>query len=276
VLTPDTLLACFDEAAAAVRAAVTRIAPDARRARTDVAGQYALDLVADEAALAVLRKLPVHVVSEESGVHDRTGANITVVLDPVDGSTNCARGISYWATSICALDADGALAAHVVNHASGTVTTAVRGAGTQRDGRTVQASGVRAVEDSVIALTGTPERPLHAKQYRVLGCAALILCDVAAGGLDASVDAAPFHAPWDYLGGYLACLEAGAVVREANGDALVTADPAARRQLIAAATDELLDALMPVQRSQAGDPEARRAARRRTGAGGPEVGAESI
>ena len=33
-LRPETLLACFDEAAAAVRAAVTGIDPDARRART--------------------------------------------------------------------------------------------------------------------------------------------------------------------------------------------------------------------------------------------------
>jgi myo-inositol-1(or 4)-monophosphatase len=244
---PDTLLECFDDAARAVRDAVGAIAPADIRARTAVAGQYALDLVADAAALAVLGKLPVHVVSEESGVHEHAGATVTVVLDPVDGSTNCARGISYWATSICALDGEGTLAALVVNHASGTRTTAIRGAGAQRDGRRVTASGVRRVEESVVALTGAPDRPLGAKQFRALGCAALTLCDVAAGGLDASIDAGPFHAPWDYLGGYLACIEAGAVVRDANGDELVTADPYARRQLIAAATEELADALMPAR-----------------------------
>ena len=243
-LTPETLLACFDEAAAAVRAAVTGIDPDARRARTAVAGQYALDLVGDEVALAVLKRLPVRIVSEESGVHDYAGASITVVLDPVDGSTNCARDISYWATSICALDGDGALAALVVNHASGTRTTAIRGAGTERDGRRVHASGVQRVEESVLALTGRPDRPLQPKQFRALGCAALTLCDVAAGGLDGSVDSGAHHAPWDYLGGYLACIEAGAVVRDANGENLVTADPAARRQVIAAGTKELADALM--------------------------------
>ena len=247
MVAPDTLLACFDEAAAAVRAAVTRIAPDDRRARTDVAGQYALDLVADEVALAVIAKLPVRIVSEESGVHDRAGASITVVIDPVDGSTNCARDISYWATSICALDGDGALAAVVVNQASGTRTAAVRGAGTDRDGRRVVASTVRRVEESVIALTGRPERPLPAKQFRALGCAALTLCEVAAGGLDGSVDSGAHHAPWDYLGGYLACIEAGAVVVDANGADLVTAEPDARRQVIAAATEELAQALMPAR-----------------------------
>ena len=250
-LNTDALLDCFAETARAVDDAVAAIAPADIRARTSVDGQYALDLVADAAALAVLHKLPVRVVSEESGVHEHAGATVTVVLDPVDGSTNCARGISYWATSICALDGDGALAAMVVNQAIGTVTTAVRGAGTRRDGRTVRASEVRAVEDAVVALTGAPDRPLRAKQFRALGCAALTLCDVAAGGLDAAIDAGPFHAPWDYLGGYLACIEAGAVVRDANGEALVTADPSARRQVIAASTPDLADALMPTRTAPA-------------------------
>src|SRR5262245_38069399 len=162
----DTLLQCFDEAARAAREAVTRIAGEGLRARTEIAGQYALDLAANAAALTVLDQLPVRIVSEESGVHERDGASITVVLDPVDGSTNCARGISYWATSSCALDADGPLAALVVNHASGTTTTAVRGDGTKRDGVRVHASKVQHVEDAVIAITGPLDRQLPWKQFR--------------------------------------------------------------------------------------------------------------
>jgi fructose-1,6-bisphosphatase/inositol monophosphatase family enzyme len=241
-MTPELLLECFADAARAIRAAVTGIPVDRLRARTDVAGQYALDLVADDAALAVLRKLPVRIVSEESGVHEHTG-EITVVIDPVDGSTNCARGISYWATSICALDRDGARAALVVNQATGTTTTAVRGQGTRRDDAPVRAASTRRIEDAVIAIAGPVGGDRRWKQFRALGCAALTLCDVAAGGLDGSIDAGPYHAPWDYLGGYLACVEAGAVVRDASGAELVTADPDARRQLIAAATPELADAL---------------------------------
>ena len=41
---------------------------------------------------------------------------------PVDGSTNCSRGIPYWGTSLCALDADGPLCALVVNGATGART----------------------------------------------------------------------------------------------------------------------------------------------------------
>ncbi len=244
-MTPTSLLELFADTAAAVHAAVHEIATASLRDRTTRPGQYALDLVADDAACAVLQRAPVRIVSEESGVHERSDATVTVVLDPVDGSTNCARGISYWATSLCALDADGPLAALVVNQATGTHTTAIRGHGAFRDGLRLHASTVTTLSDAVVLLTGSPERNLGWKQFRALGCAALSLCDVAAGGLDGYLDADAFHAPWDYLGGYLACIEAGATVREARGRPIVTDDVDARRQIVAAGTPELADALMP-------------------------------
>ncbi len=246
LVTPEQLIECFDEAAVAVRNAVTAIDVARLRERTTVAGQYALDTIADPAALAVLQKLPVRIVSEESGIHERAGSAITVVLDPVDGSTNCARGISYWAISLCALDADGPLAALVVNQATGERTSAIRGQGAFRDGKRLHASTTTRVEDSVIALSGwAPKERLPWKQYRALGCASLMLCDLAAGGVDGLIDSHPNLAPWDYLGGYLACVEAGAIVRDANGEELVTDDPEARRQLIGAGTVALADVLMP-------------------------------
>ena len=123
-------------------------------------------------------------------MHERAGATITVVLDPVDGSTNCSRGISYWAISICALDADGPLAALVVNQATGERTTAIRGAGRDRDGVALRASNVTRVEDAVVALRGSSRRRSSPwKQFRALGCASLALCDVAAGGIDGYLDA---------------------------------------------------------------------------------------
>ena len=57
------------------------------------------------------------VLSEESGRHHPDRA-ITVVIDPVDGSTNASRGIPWFATSLCAVDTDGPLAALVINLAS--------------------------------------------------------------------------------------------------------------------------------------------------------------
>jgi fructose-1,6-bisphosphatase/inositol monophosphatase family enzyme len=244
-MTPDDLLELFDTTARAIAAAVRGIDPIARRARTEKPSQYALDLVADAAALEHLQRAPVRIVSEESGVHERTGADITVVVDPVDGSTNCARGIAYWCTSLCALDADGLLASHVLNHASGACTTATRGGGAFRDGVRLAAAQTTRPQDAVVAFGFLPKQPIAVKQVRILGSIALELCDVAAGGLDAHLDVGSFIAPWDYLGGMLACLEAGAVVRDGQRRDLVTADIAARRQVIAAGTAQLADALEP-------------------------------
>jgi myo-inositol-1(or 4)-monophosphatase len=242
-VTPDQLLELFDATARAVRDAVAAIPRTDIRGRTSRPGQYALDVVADAAACAVLERASVRIVSEESGVHDRADADVTVVIDPVDGSTNCARGIAYWATSIAALDADGLLCSLVVNQAAGSRTTAVRGAGAFRDGVRLCASDVTRVEDSVISIARPPVPPLPWKQYRAFACGALSLCEVAAGGIDAHVDSDFAMRPWDYLGALLACREAGATVFDAHDEPLVTTEPHAHRRIVAAGTSELAETL---------------------------------
>lgn len=247
-MTPDDLLEVFAETAVAVRDALLPVNGPARRNRTDVPGQYEIDLIADAAALRVLHRVPVRVVSEESGVTGVIDAPVTVVIDPIDGSTNCARGIPYWAISLCALDGAGALVANVTNQVSGVATTAVRGRGAWRDGSPIHASLVRDIKESVVALEGRPVEFLGWKQFRALGSAALALADVAAGVVDGYVDSNGVHKPWDYLGGWLACTEAGAVVIDELGRDLAVSESEASRQILAAGTAELLDALRPASR----------------------------
>jgi myo-inositol-1(or 4)-monophosphatase len=99
------------------------------------------------------------------------------------------------------------------------------------------------VEDAFVALSTFPGRMLQWKQFRALGSCALALCDVAAGVFDGYFDGGSVHAPWDYLGGYLICQEAGAVVKDHQNRPLGIGDPNARRHLIAAGTEELAAAL---------------------------------
>ena len=106
-MTPEQLLALFEQTAAAIKDALDTVKGVDLRDRTSRPGQYALDLVADKAALEILNDAPVTIVSEESGVGPQSKSGITVVIDPVDGSSNAARGIPYWATSLCALDCAG-------------------------------------------------------------------------------------------------------------------------------------------------------------------------
>lgn len=212
-------------------------------------GQYRSDLVADRAALEVIERAGFGALSEESGVHhpDRP---VLVVLDPVDGSTNASRRLPWWATSACALDRDGPLAAVVVNQASGTRFEAVRGGGARRDGQAIRPTGCRSMRQALVALSGYPKTWLGWSQYRSLGAAALDLCAVASGQVDAFIDCSTRPlAPWDYLGGMLICQEAGAVVADAFGQELVTSDFTARRTAVAAATPDLLDEAVEARRT---------------------------
>jgi myo-inositol-1(or 4)-monophosphatase len=237
-VTDDALLAVLTETAAAVRAALDALG-DWGPAGTRP-GQYHSDLVADRAALDVLRGAGLGVLSEETGPHD-TGRDIVVALDPVDGSTNAARGIPWFATSLCAVDARGARVALVVNQATGERFEAVRGGGARRNGRPTSPTACTSLADAVLGLTGYPPADFGWRQMRSLGAAALDLCAVACGQLDAYIDCSNHaHSPWDYLGGMLVCQEAGAVVAEAGGRDLVTLGWTDRRVPVAAATPQLL------------------------------------
>lgn len=206
------------------------------------AGQYRSDLVADEAAIEVLRAAGLGVLSEESGLTGEEAGELIAVLDPLDGSTNAARGIPWFATSICVVDRDGPLAAVVVNQALHRRYEAVRGRGALRDGEPCSTSGATALQRSVMGVSGYPPERLGWRQYRALGAAALDLCAVADGTLDAYADCGPAgHGVWDYLAGALICSEAGGGVADGSGDELVVLEVAARRSPVAAATPELLE-----------------------------------
>ncbi len=240
---PTALRALLGAAADAQADALASLDGAARRARTDRPGQYALDLVADAAVVAVLHEAPVRVVSEESGGTGAADASITVVVDPVDGSTNCSRRIPYWGISLCAVDADGPCCALVGNGATGERYTASRGDGAWSGSERLQPAVTTRLEDAFVGVAGVP-RPAPWQQYRSLGSVALALCDVAAGRLDGYLDVlGDQHAPWDYLGGLLVCQEAGAPVVDLRGRDLTVTDTAARRQIVAAGTAALLDEL---------------------------------
>src|SRR3954452_8064756 len=108
---PIGLLHEVADAVAVAMRTVTDFGPSGARV-----GQYALDVIADDAALAVLRRAGVGVLSEESGFNPTSSRDV-VVIDPIDGSTNASRGLPWFATSLCLVDDDGPAIALVVNQA---------------------------------------------------------------------------------------------------------------------------------------------------------------
>jgi myo-inositol-1(or 4)-monophosphatase len=163
---------------------------------------------------------------EEGGSTGRDG--LTWVLDPIDGTVNFVYGIENYAVSV-AVQHDGAsLAGAVANVPAGLLYSAAVGHGAHvwRDGVATALRSSAAVELSM-SLVGTGfsyAREHRARQAEVLtgllpavrdvrriGSAALDLCMVAAGALDAYYEDG-VHL-WDWAAGALIAAEAGAAVR---------------------------------------------------------------
>ncbi len=159
---------------------------------------------------------------EDAGSEGR-GAAIRWIIDPLDGTTNWLHGYPEYAVSIAAVDGAGQRIALVLNSATGERFTAVRGRGSRLDGQPIQTSSIHQLRLALVG-TGFPfKRPDLLPRYlqsfqRVLeatsgvrrgGAAALDLCNVACGRLDAFWEF--WLLPWDFAAGLLIIREAGGV-----------------------------------------------------------------
>jgi fructose-1,6-bisphosphatase/inositol monophosphatase family enzyme len=240
------LLHDLADAVAAAMRTVTDWGPSGERD-----GQYALDVTADEAALAVIERAGVGVLSEESGYNPGTTGEV-VVIDPIDGSTNASRGIPWFATSLCLVDADGPAAAVVVNQATGVRFSAERGGGAWCGERRLQPSRCTTLSDAIVVISAVPPPDVGWAQFRAFGACALDLCALADGVVDGYVDfGTEQHGVWDYLGAWLICREAGIEVVDAFERAMVHMDHAARRTPVAGATAVLTADLLAARRRSA-------------------------
>ena len=168
-----------------------------------------------------------HILGEEEG-GSTGGDGLTWVLDPIDGTVNFVYGIETYAVSV-AVQRDGvSLAGAVANVPTGAVYSAAlgHGASVQRAGVTTPLRVGSAVELSM-SLVGTgfsyaPEQRIRqaeiltrllpvVRDVRRMGSAALDLCMVAAGWLDAYYEDG-VHV-WDWAAGALIAAEAGARLR---------------------------------------------------------------
>jgi myo-inositol-1(or 4)-monophosphatase len=163
---------------------------------------------------------------EGDDIPGKTG--VVWIADPIDGTVNFLYGIPQFAVSLAAR-VDGAVVAGVVhNPVSGETFTAARGHGAYLDGRRLTGSPCDDVAEALVA-TGfgyrAEDRAAQAveigrllptvRDIRRLGSAALDLCFVAAGRVDAYVERG-LHA-WDLAAGGLVVEEAGGRVEGLDG-----------------------------------------------------------
>lgn len=179
----------------------------------------------------VAERFPDHVVlAEELGGSDLPGGRPCWIFDPLDGTTNYAHGLPIFASSL-ALEIDGQVVVGAIyDPTRRELFTATQGGGAYLNGVPMRVSSTSSLIDSLL-VTGFPysvhaeRRDLvdlfsdflaEAQAVRRLGSAALDLCYVAAGRMDAFWE--QHLKPWDMAAGALMLAEAGGRVTTLDGD----------------------------------------------------------
>jgi myo-inositol-1(or 4)-monophosphatase len=201
------------------------------------------------------------VLGEEAGEQAGTdaGADAVVrwVVDPIDGTVNFLYGIPAYAVSVAAQHRGRSVAGAVVDVARGLTYSAALGGGATRRGpgdaapADLRCSEVRSVSRALVATGFGYDARRRAAQgalvagllgevrdIRRMGSAALDLCMVAAGLVDAHYE----HGlgPWDWAAASLIAAEAGAHVvgpdplaASAAGEIVVACAPGIAAELAA-------------------------------------------
>lgn len=184
-----------------------------------------VDDLAEQEILRILRedKPGMDLLSEEAGFVDFGGSRV-VVADPIDGTTNAARGIPFYCVSLAVgtrnlSDVETGL---VVNLATGDVYQAAKGQGATLNGRPlrVRPPGKETVFSVGIAKGSDPFTPPPGGVARSFGASALEMCLVASGGLDAYHYSKPILRIIDVAAATLIVREAGGVVLDRAGSDL--------------------------------------------------------
>jgi len=189
-----------------------------------------VDVEVERAARALLgARFPDHDIMAEELGGGGAGASHRWVFDPLDGTTNFAHGIPIFCSSL-ALEIDGeAVVGAVFDPMRQELFTAERGVGAWLNGVPLQVSSAERLIDAVL-VTGFPYN-VHstldeviglfsayvgeARAIRRLGSAAVDLCWVAAGRMDAFWERG--LQPWDTRAGALLVQEAGGTVSGLDG-----------------------------------------------------------
>jgi myo-inositol-1(or 4)-monophosphatase len=206
------------------------------------------------------------VLGEEEGGSLEVPAGVRWVIDPIDGTVNFLYGIPAYSVSVGAQVDGRTVAGAVVDVARRTTYSATRGGGAYSDdGSGPVRLKVNTIDKVGLALVatgfgyGSGRRQVqgkliasllpHIRDVRRIGSAALDLCMVATGGVDAHFE----HglSPWDWAAGSLIAEEAGAVVtvpeatsRSAAGNVTLAIAPGIAADLSSLLAD--LGALDPI------------------------------
>ncbi|MEO7371201.1 MAG: inositol monophosphatase family protein [Ilumatobacteraceae bacterium] len=199
----------------------------------------------------ILGRFPDHAILGEEGDAGNPDGPYTWIVDPLDGTSNYARGLSPWGVSIGVRETNGPLLAGVVLDPLRDEMFAVeRGGGTtcqvsdtDHIGKALIATGLQNDDPAAIHEHSLriEQMHLHCRATRSIGCPSFALAYVAAGKLDGFVEKDATYA-WDVAAGLLLLEEAGGMATGFDGEPVnlgagITNIVAANKQIQAALLD---------------------------------------
>ena len=165
----------------------------------------------------------------EEGLATHSNEQMLWVVDPLDGTTNFIHGFAPYAVSIALTRGREILLGVVYEVCANECFYAWKDGGAYVDGKAIHV-GNSAIGDALICLqlpyNSDAYKPVikqlidrfygHVGSIRMIGSAAMALCYVAAGRLDAYAER--YIGQWDYMAGALIVKEAGGKVTNYAGD----------------------------------------------------------
>jgi myo-inositol-1(or 4)-monophosphatase len=252
---PEELLALADRLAGAAAAlSLERLGEPRAEVRTK---STATDMVSevDEACERLIvegvrRARPGDGILSEEGASAEAATGVRWVIDPIDGTTNYLYRHPGYGISI-AVEIEGEVTIGVVHDPThGERFNAVRGRGATRNGEAITVSGETELGSALVA-TGFGYEPQQRvaqaevlrgvigsiRDIRRMGAAAVDLCSVACGRVDAYYERGLNH--WDLAAGSLIAAEAGATLGELADGTVIAAPPALYADLRAALAESV-------------------------------------
>jgi myo-inositol-1(or 4)-monophosphatase len=199
-----------------------------------------IDKVAEDSCIEFIkeRSLSIKLLSEESGIFSfGDEPRYTLLLDPIDGSTNASRGLPFFSLSIAILDGEtlndivaGIIRAPLLLNKY--MFEVEKGKGVKVDGIPIQAfpqvhPKIEQLSKAIISMYFydidlEKVKPIVSQAYktRLLGSIALEICYAAIGLLDALIDARGSLKVMDIVAAKLFIEEAGGIITDLKGSDL--------------------------------------------------------
>ncbi|MFX1597584.1 MAG: inositol monophosphatase family protein [Promethearchaeota archaeon] len=194
-----------------------------------------IDEAAEKVIIETLHQygVPTYLISEELGERYIGGekAEISLVVDPIDGSKNAISGIPFYSTSLALgkyradQKIDSLSLGVVKNLVSGETFHAIKGDGSFWNNKKIITSKDKRFDEALVSFYAYRYSRFDSRHYelcrfvktRTLGSEALEICYVAKGSLDACIDVRGYSRVVDIAAAKIILEEAGGIFTDLQG-----------------------------------------------------------